>query len=390
MKLGAMRALILALLLVLSPAFACAEPLLIGDTVVIHSKVLGEDRRIFIHDPGAAGEAGERYPVLYLLDADRQFSMVAGQIDYLSRFNLSMPAMIVVGIDTNGYDRMRDLTPTHSDRSSPGASLDKSAGSPTRTSGGGEAFLRFLREEVRPYVEGRYRTAPYRVLAGHSLGGLITVHALLAHPDDFDGYVALSPSLWWDDERLIGEAPGKLVAGRLRGKRLFVSIAGEGGRFREDLNRFDQTLKAGVASGLTFTYRTYPDETHASVPAAAFYDAWKTLYPQWLSPEADRTIAQTQAFYASLSKIYGYPVAAPEGLINSRGYQSLEEKRLADAVGFFELNVADHPTSANAFDSLGDGYVAAGDKAKAAQAYRRALALNPKIADTARKLAAMD
>lgn len=65
--------------------------------------------------------------------------------------------------------------------------------------------------------------------------------------------------------------------------------------------------------------------------------ALKFIYLQWLSPQEDRTIAQTRAFYAALSKAYCYPVIAPEGLINGRGCQALRPPRLADALGFFEL-----------------------------------------------------
>ena len=103
----------------------------------------------------------------------------------------------------------------------------------------------------------------------------------------------------------------------------------------------------------------------------------------------DRTIAQTRAFHAALSKAFYYPVIAPEGLINGRGYQALRPPRLADALGIFELYVANHPMSANAVDSVGDGYLPVGDRAKAAAAFGRALELSPLAADTARNLASL-
>ena len=380
------------------PGFAIAaeaegstRTLVIADEHVVHSRILGQDRKIFIYAPGLAFGSREPgpYPVLYLLDGDRQLPLVAGQIDFLSKHNLSMPRMIVVGIDTNHYDRLHDLTPTHSDRADPESQIDTSRTSPTRTSGGGEAFLKFIGEELVPYVDSHYPTAPFRILAGHSLGGLLTVHGLLWHPGMFDAYVAISPSLWWDDEALLRGAADQLQVGRLSNKRLFVSIAGEGGQFHEDLKRFDSLLDAHASSGLEFRYLEYPGESHASGPAAAFYDSWKYLFPAWLSPASDDTPQKTEAFYAGLSRRYGYRILPPEGIVNGRGYNALRKNRTADALGFFRMNVANYPGSANALDSMGDGYAKNGQAARAAACYAKALDVDPDSAETRQKLAAL-
>lgn len=365
--------------------------LVIADERVIHSKILGQDRKIFIYHPGLVFGSREPgpYPVLYLLDGERQLPLVAGQIDFLSKTNLSMPQMIVVGIDTNHYDRLHDLTPTHSDRADPDSPIDTSPTSPTRTSGGGEAFLRFIDEELAPYIDSHYPAAPYKVLAGHSLGGLLAVHALLWRPEMFDAYVAVSPSLWWDDETLLRGASDRLGPGRLADKQLFVSISGEGGKFHEGLNRFDHLLSAHASSGLVFRYLEYPGESHASGPAAAYYDSWKFLFPAWLSPASDDTPQKTEFFYADLSKRYGYRVLPPEGIINGRAYSALRGNRTADALGFFRMNVANYPGSANALDSMGDGYAKMGQAARAAACYAQALSRDPGNTETQRKLADM-
>jgi len=285
-----LAAVVLALggsgLAVAAEAGGPTQTLVIADEHLVHSRILGQDRKIFIYSPrlGFGSREPGPYPVLYLLDGDRQLPLVAGQVDFLSKSNLSMPQMIVVGIDTNHYDRLHDLTPTHSDRADPESPPDTSPTSPTRTSGGGEAFLKFIGDELIPYVDSRYPTAPFRILAGHSLGGLLTVHGLLRHPEMFDAYVAISPSLWWDDEALLRGAANHLQAGHLSNKRLFVSIAGEGGQFHEGLKRFDNLLNVHASSGLAFRYLEYPHESHASGPAAAYYDSWKFLFPAWLSP----------------------------------------------------------------------------------------------------------
>lgn len=355
----------------------------IAEEHVIHSTVLGEDRRIYVYAPAMAFGTSEPgpWPVLYLLDGDRQLPLIAAQIDFLAKVNLSMPQMIIVGIDTNHYDRMRDLTPTRADRASP----DSPAGS-APTSGGGDAFLRFMQTELFPYVESHYRTAPYRMLMGHSLGGLLTVHALLTRPELFDAYVAVSPSLWWDEEALIKAAPARLGKDRLKGRQLFVSISGEGGRFGEDLRRFDALLQAQApVAGLGFRYAEYPQESHASGPVAASYDAWKFLFPVWLSPMSDSSLAQTRAFYDALSARYHYPVLAPEGIVNGRGYAAFSKGNLKDATGFFAMNIANYPASANVWDSMGDVLVDA--PKRSAACYAEALQRDASLGDTRAKLA---
>jgi tetratricopeptide (TPR) repeat protein len=68
---------------------------------------------------------------------------------------------------------------------------------------------------------------------------------------------------------------------------------------------------------------------------------------------------------------------APEGAINALGYELIQGGRVPDAVGVFELNVEAYPGSANTLDSLADGYLAAGDKVKALEFARKAIAALP-------------
>jgi len=197
-----------------------------AETFVIHSNILGEDRRVVIYNPDkVGGNVLPFYPVLYLLD-ENDMSMVTGMVKYLSAYNEQLPAMLVVGID-GGDQRMRDLTPTHSLYDNMGK-LDPDPNGWLQPSGGGDKFLRFMREEVIPFVEKRYRTAPFRIFAGHSVGGLTAVHALTAHPDMFNAYLAVAPSLWWDKGGFVRSAnqtfayrrrqevpvPGGLAGGR--------------------------------------------------------------------------------------------------------------------------------------------------------------------------------
>lgn len=132
-------------------------------TIRLKSTVLGEDRVILVRLPQSYEAGNQRYPVLYLLDGDAHIAHTSATADFLAR-NGRMSELIVVGIPNT--DRTRDLSPTKV--STPGAT-----GAPQfPTSGGGDNFLKFLETELIPEIDKTYRTHPYRILAGHSLGGL--------------------------------------------------------------------------------------------------------------------------------------------------------------------------------------------------------------------------
>ena len=142
----------------------------------------------------------QRYPVVYLLDGDAHFYSVAGMIHQLSEVNGNtlFPEMIVVGIPNT--DRMRDLTPTHSPTGYTGDSTG------VGSSGGGEIFMSFIEKELIPYIDSLYPTAPYKVFIGHSLGGLTVINALLHHTRLFNSYIAIDPSMWWQNQLLLKQS----------------------------------------------------------------------------------------------------------------------------------------------------------------------------------------
>jgi predicted alpha/beta superfamily hydrolase len=137
--------------------------------------------------------------------------------------NVQIPELIIVAIPNT--NRTRDLTPTHSLTDQ----LGKESKSLT-SSGGGDAFLEFLQDELSPKIEANYRTLPYRILAGHSLGGLLAIHALLSATTTFQGIIAIDPSLWWDNQVMLNRAKVFLAAANAANvkalrNRVFISLA---------------------------------------------------------------------------------------------------------------------------------------------------------------------
>ena len=167
------------------------ESILIGKKTTIFSSVLKENRKIWIYNPGQTSltaVADKRYPVVYVLDGDAHFLSTVGMIQQLSQANGNtiLPEMIVVGIENT--NRLRDLTPS---LVTPGSNAKVNP------------FVNFLEDELIPYVDKNYNTAPYRILVGHSLGGLTAIDILTNSPKLFNAYIAIDPSMWYDDEEFL-------------------------------------------------------------------------------------------------------------------------------------------------------------------------------------------
>src|SRR5690349_23219564 len=154
----------------------------------IKSTVLGEDRVILVRTPPGYETNNVKYPVLYMTDGDAHMGHTASTIDFLMR-NGRISDLIVVGVMNT--DRTRDLTPAKSSAKTPNGELQ------FPTSGGADNFLKFFETELIPAIERDYRVQPYRIFAGHSLGGLFVIHALMTKPGLFNSYIAVSPSLQW-------------------------------------------------------------------------------------------------------------------------------------------------------------------------------------------------
>lgn len=247
---------------------------------IFHSKILNEKRRIIIQTPSRMN-VFDKYPVLYLLDGEAQATMVNGQVQYLSESYKIIPNMIVVSIENT--DRIRDLTPSHFNLG-PDGKPDTSARAMGKNSGGGEKFLQFIKEELMPYVESHYPVAPYKILSGHSLGGLMAVYCLVNHPDYFNAYIAISPSLQWAQEFMLKQTGEKLSSRNISNRILYFSDANEDAAFHQNQVRLDSILKLKNISGLKYKHFFYPEESHISEPVKAFYDGIRFVYPDWHLP----------------------------------------------------------------------------------------------------------
>ena len=244
------------------------KPLVIGESLELVSKTMQETRRINVVLPDAyRQDLSKAYPVIYMPDGGlaEDFLHIAGLMQ-VSIANGSMRPFILVGIENTV--RRRDMTgPSESD-------LDKKT---IPNLGGAEMYRRFLITELIPEIEQRYRTTQERALVGESLAGLFTLETLFQTPDVFQSYIAIDPSLWWNDEKLIADFAKKLQSQPRLAKNLFFASSGQLG-MATAIQRFAQMLTTSKPEALNWTYEHFGKETHATIYHPAALVAFRTLF----------------------------------------------------------------------------------------------------------------
>ena len=336
----------------------------------ISSRILNEERKITIYKPSVHPEYAEAVsPIVYTLDGDYMSVYTTAILNFLCDRFVQLPPVTVVNIENShnsSIGRNRDLTPI--------VAKDSSR---YKTSGGAGNFLRFIKEELLPFVEKDYKKTPYRLIVGNSLGGFFAIYAFLEHPEIFNAYIASSTAMWMDGSiymKTVEEIIGKANA---RNSHLFFSVANETS-LQPDARKLDSLLQKKNLQGLSYQFHEYPDETHATVFLKAFYDGIRYIF--YLDPpDAGKTPEEIYSLvedqYRARSKIFGYNMSIEE-VINNYGYNFIE-KDIDKALKFFKWNVEKYPNSANVYDSYGEALLKKGDKKNAMLNYEKAFQMDP-------------
>lgn len=256
-----------------NPFTSPGAPIELGRSFEMTSKVLGDVRRINILLPDGYAdpkEAETRYPVLYLLDGGagwQDFAHIAAMAHQGGLWGANAP-VIVVGIESK--DRRAEFT-----RPSQNASEQRDF----PTHGKGEAFHRFLVDELKPAVERQFRTTGEDALIGESLAGLFVAEEALRHGSAFRHYIAVSPSLWWDNGRLSREAAALLAKQPITERSMWFSMADEGGAMQEGMDRVVAALQSSPSAKLHWRYTPYPTEKHSTIYHLAATRAVRDTFP---------------------------------------------------------------------------------------------------------------
>jgi uncharacterized protein len=345
----------------------------------LYSKVLKETRPCLVYLPPSYNNhkyLPQKYPVLYLLDGDSHLPWATGVVYFMNagiNFNYQIPEMIIVAIPNT--DRTRDLTPTHSMKTITGKDVPGFA-----SSGGGDKFLDFLQEELITQIAAKYRTQPYRILAGHSLGGLITLHALQSRPQLFQACLAMDPSIWWDDQVLTRRAEA-MKTNAFRGPVYICMSDGNPvpAPWEIAIHDFVESLRTKSPPSFRVSLEYFKSENHPSLPLLGLYHGLNFIFEGY-SPTADEwdKPAGLSAHFKQTSEQLGYSALPPEAYIDGLGSWELDSAHDTNAaLAFFQLNASNYPTSFNAWQSIGNAFKIMGDKDSALKCYTRSLELNP-------------
>jgi hypothetical protein len=236
---------------------SCPKVTLAGSELrTIRSASTGRDYDIYVHVPSDyAKETTKKYPVLYILDGQWDFKLMDSVLGGLV-YDKFMPEIILVGITYSGANpdyfslRAMDLTPTATEQ--------------VKGSGGGPKFLKFLKEELIPFIETNYRAdSSQRILQGQSYGGLFTLYAMFSDPGLFSAYIAASPAVTYDERYAFKQEAAYAQSHKELPVKLFLAVGGS-----EDLTtpveEFMKQLRSRDYKGLKLETRVIEGERHAS------------------------------------------------------------------------------------------------------------------------------
>jgi len=347
-----------------------SEKKYLGEQTTLKSSLLGENIKLIIYVPENYHSSKKEYPVLYLLDGDFFINQAAAAVQFLSscpyiRQNL-IPEFIVIGIVSN--DRNRDFTPTH---------MPVYEDFKFPTSGGGKIFHNFLKKELMPFIEKEYRTKPHRVLAGWSLGGLFTIHTYLNHPDDFSAYLAISPSLWWDNQIAVKQTESLIASHKLPDKKLTVTLGSlERGDMQNSVEySFLPLMTNASRKNIQFRYVEIQNEGHNTSPFLGLYEGLKSLYYNWtftqdiLNDSSDKA----DTYSLNLAKEYGYAGNDAAESYNFLMNLAVLQGKYDESLKIAEYLTKKNPKSSYALFNLGIMYYRIKDLESAITCFKKAI-----------------
>jgi tetratricopeptide (TPR) repeat protein len=204
---------------------------------------------------------------------------------------------------------------------------------------------------------------------------------MMARPGVFNSYIAVSPSLQWENKEALKRAEEFFSKQKELNSTLFVSLGNEPGGIGESFDSFKQLLAKTQIKDFQWQAERMSDEDHGSVVMRSHYTGLRKVYDGWLMPRDPATgaiaggLKGVDEHYQKLSQRFGYTVDVPENLINQLGYQILFAGQNDEAIAVFKTNVERYPASANVYDSLAEAYEKSGKIEMARPLYEKAQAL---------------
>lgn len=370
------------------------EPaLILGEKHTISSSILGEERPYTIYLPDSYTDSTytyKKYPVLFSLAGG---DLLAKGITKNMSFNpvSKIPEVILVSIPFSNFIKYHSyLTPTRANKLPDGREIPALLD----VTGRGNDFLTFLSDELLPHIDSTYRTLPYRILTGHSIAGLFTLQTYLSKKKYFQAFIAIDPSLWWDEQIVVKQMEKQIAQEQIPGGNVYLAMASRPreGSLREGMNgpinKFKNLLQLKSSKNLHFSFQDFPNEHHNSVWPFAFYNGLMHVF-QGYQPAPDQFSERPETILPHFQKIsarLGVDLLPPESLLDRIGKGLLydatatakvDTEKLKKGLQVLQVNLEIYPNSFHAHQALANAFAAMDNEKMATKHYRHSLALNP-------------
>lgn len=342
-----------------------SQEISIGKRDKVYSEILHQDREFSVYFPPSYTTAVEqKYPVLYILDGDYNFQYVAGILELQGGISEVIPEMILVAISgkrTNEY--RRNCKPNIKG---------------VEDSGNAEEMASFIEKELIPYVNKNYKTADYKILGGHSVGGIFVINTAINHPDLFNNYIAISPALWWGKNAMENVMENTWGKTKSTTASLYISLANEEGM---GVTEFVKKMPESFMEN-NVKFHQFPSEIHNSVGMPTYVWALDEIFKNWYVKEEYFGSAEAlKNHYAEVKKQYGSIFNIPYTIVGNTHYmlQKNEKERAKVQIVLKELN----PNALVLFNTYRAGKLVDNKEyAEAEQLLKDALAINPNNFDS--------
>jgi len=330
------------------------------------STKLGESREITIGlPPSYEKNPNKQYPILILLDGDYLFDPFFGALNYGAYWD-DLPETIIVGVSQNKNEERIDDT-----------NYDDLNGVPAKK---GARFFEFIGGELLPYIEKKYRIAPFRIIAGHdATAGFLNFYLYKENPI-FNAYISLSPDLVPEMEVRI---PEKLA--KVKQPIFYYQSTGEGDLkdIKQAIKTLDANIKLVVNPMINYKYDEFIGTTHYSsvlysIPNALyqFFECYKPIsmaeYTEKIAVLQNGYVKYLSDKYEVITKTLGFKIpirvtdfkAIEAAIIKNKAYKELDD--------LSQIARKNYPKSMLADYELGLMHEKLGDTKKAAKAYQKA------------------
>lgn len=341
----------------------------IGKEIKIKSSILKEECSIYVSVPDDYEKSSQKYPVIYVLDGKYHFPIVYAAAHLLYDY-LKIPECIVVGIGTN--NRNRDYTPPLTNHFSKPAEMS--------AAGGANTYLDYIEKELIPFIDKNYRTQPNRTIIGHSLGGLLAVHAFTTRPSLFQSTINIDGSLWFNDG-----ASGDALINYLnnhpdqKGNFIWVKEKMDTMYWFPITHKLNNYFVHHKLTSLYYKFIEIENEQHETLIYPGVYLGLRAIFENYnftFSPTT--TFADIKRHYDSLSNAVNYKVPVPEDIYAmNREHCIIIWKDMDMAIATCEEWMKAYPSSSKAYEMAGRTYLQTGKKDLAIKYFKKSLELKP-------------